>query len=162
MKNCHTQQQKAENTEELRILKSGSSPSVSKNSTLEYQISCSTDKTVYIKITGNSGGGLFSKKPISLSDITPLLHSDQITSRALHPAFKGSSANTAGFVLAVLLNEGVIKLISETPRKYGLDDLPGFNARIQSLINSDTPPTDQKKPAKAKKKVDPETAPQEE
>ena len=142
-----------EKIEVMRVLKTANCPSLSGKSTLTYQLSCSTDKSVYVSITGNSGGGLFSKKPVALAEITPLLNADQITSGTLHPAFKGSSANTAGFILAVLLNEGVIKLISEPPRKYKLDDLPGFNARIQALVNSGTPTADQKKPAKAKKKV---------
>lgn len=135
-------------TEELRILKSGSCPSVLGKSTLSYQISCSTDRAIYISIVGNSGGGLFSKKPIALSEIIPLLNSDQITSGTLNPVFKGTSANTAGFILAVLLSERIVKLISAIPRKYHLDDLTGFNARISALIDPDTPPA---KPAKVKK-----------
>jgi len=147
-----------EKTEEIRVLKTATCPSLSGKSTLTYQISCSTDKAVYLFITGNSGGGLFSKKPVALSEITPLLNADQITSGTLRPAFKGSSANTAGFILAVLLHEGIIKLISGTPRKYQLEDLTGFNTRIQALIDTDTPPADQRKPSKMKKKVDPEPA----
>lgn len=142
-------------TEELHILKSASCPSVSGKSTLDYLITCSPDKSVYISISGNSGGGLFSKKPVALSEIIPLLNSEQITSGTLLPAFKSTSANNAGFFQAILLNEGIIKLISEIPRKYQLDDLAGFNERISALIDADTPPADQKKPTKEKKKVEP-------
>ena len=44
--------------------------------------------------------------------------------------------NTSGFLMAVLLNEGLIKLINGKTRSYTCCDPTAFTASIQALIDS--------------------------
>ena len=60
---------------------------------------------LYIRLSGNEGGGLHSKEWINLTTIIAILDEQvdkPFKSTALKPAFKGASANNAGFLAGVL------------------------------------------------------------
>ena len=60
---------------------------------------------LYLRLSGNEGGGLHSKEWINLSTIMTILDEQKdkpFKSTALKPAFKGASANNAGFLAGVL------------------------------------------------------------
>jgi len=69
---------------------------------------------LYIRLSGNEGGGLHSKEWINLSKLFAILDEQvdkPFKSTALKPAFKGASANNAGFLAGVLRSDdiGLIK-----------------------------------------------------
>ena len=57
-----------------------------------------------------------------------------ITFGTLLPIFKGQSVNTAGFLLAVLKHEGLVRPIAESPRCYERADARTFFAEVKALI----------------------------
>jgi hypothetical protein len=74
------------------------------------------DGELYLRLSGNEGGGLHSKEWINLSTIIAILDEQvdkQFKSTALKPAFKGASANNAGF-LAGALRADDIGLIAQS------------------------------------------------
>ena len=132
------------NEQEMRILKTGECPSLSGKSTLNYQIGCDNDKSLYVRLTDNTGAGIFNKDWIALEEIHTLLaNQEKITSGGLHELFDGRSSNSAGFFLAALLKEGVLK-VSPGNKHYDLIGQAEFKKIVQALIGS---------PTKKKKKV---------
>ncbi len=95
----------------MKILKTGNCSSLSGRSTLTYKIGCKEDE-IFLCLTDNTGQDIFNKDWISLVQLDSLLASVQepITSGLLRMIFKGKSANSAGFVLAVLLSEKLLKI----------------------------------------------------
>jgi len=77
-------------------------PNLSNTFTIEYHI---TDTT--LELISNNGGGFFSKEPIFIDDLIEVMPHSEFTSVDLRPALKGRSLNTSGFVLAILLAEGM-------------------------------------------------------
>lgn len=134
----------------IQVLKASECSSISGRSNLSYSIGSDAQKKVFIRITENTGAGLFSKEWTAI-----VLPDDKaITSGTLNSLFKGKSVNTAGFLLAVLIHEGVIKIVNEKPRKYERNDPDDFNKWIQSVMSSEIPPVDQKKSPKEKKRAE--------
>ncbi|MCJ8350848.1 hypothetical protein [Moritella sp.] len=65
---------------------------------------------LYIRLSGNEGGGLHSKEWINLSKLFAILDEQvdkPFKSTALKPAFKGASANNAGFLAGVLRSDDI-------------------------------------------------------
>jgi len=77
-------------------------PNLSNTFTIEYRI---TD--INLELISNTGGGHFSKEPIAINDLIEVMPHGEFTSVDLRPALKGRSLNTSGFVLAILLAEGM-------------------------------------------------------
>ena len=126
------------NEQEMRILKTGECPSLSGKSTLTYQIGNDNDK-LYIALTGNTGAGIFNKDWFALEEIYSLLASQNkpITSGSLHGLFEGRSSNTAGFLLAVLLKEKLVK-VSAGNKHYDLVGQVEFGKIVQLWMDSGT------------------------
>jgi hypothetical protein len=142
----------------IRILKVGNCPSTSGKSTLTYHLGCTAESAIQIRVVDNSGGGFFSQEWIALASILEVLKrkpDDQpITSLVLQGIFRGKSVNTAGFVMAVLKHEGLVKPMQEKQRCYEPVDPAHFIAEVELLINTsaDLPTVDLPQPAAASKK----------
>jgi hypothetical protein len=95
----------------IRILKTATCPSLSGRSKLSYSLGCTEQKELLIRITKNSGGGKFNNSWHSLDKIIDLIDTAKkpFNWSALNPIFKGQSVNTAGFIIAVLKKEGLIR-----------------------------------------------------
>ena len=133
---------------EMKILKTAECPSLSGKSTLIYQIACNNDNEVYVALTGNSGKGIFNKDWIVLEEIHSLLaNQEKVTSGSLHELFDGRSSNSAGFILAVLLAEGLLKISTGNQRHYERVDQKDYEKIIQAYTK--------KKPGKKTKEVTP-------
>ena len=68
------------------------------------------DGELYLRLSGNEGGGLHSKEWINLTTIIAILDEQvdkPFKSTALKPAFKGASANNAGFLAGVLRSDDI-------------------------------------------------------
>jgi len=119
----------------MRILKVASCPSISNKSLLTYHIG-SLERGIYIRLFDNSERGLFSKEWLLLDRIE-LVEDRPITATFVQGLFKGRSANTGGFMLAVLKSEGLIRPIEGKARNYQCADPAAFIAAIQELINAE-------------------------
>ena len=119
----------------VRILKIGRCLSLSGKSTLTYHVGFKGTADIQFRVADNDGGGFFSNEWVAASDIQKSLSkSALVTAYSLHPAFKGKSANTAGFLLAVLKQEKLIGRSTQNPRAYAATESPAFVAEVQALI----------------------------
>ena len=94
---------------------------------------------LFLKITGNQGGGLHSKEWIALSAIDDVLRSlpadKPFKSSIMKRLFNGGSANNAGFLSAILRSDG-LKLIQKADGNPMLHELvPDYLERWGSLTN---------------------------
>ena len=93
----------------MKIIKTSTCKSSSGQSTLTYNIA-KDGSDIQFQIEANTGTGFFSREWIALKDIQEAITKDKpFTSAVLHPLFQGKSINTPAFMLAVLLNEGLVK-----------------------------------------------------
>ena len=100
---------KSEDNPDIKVLKTASCLTLSGKSKLSYQVGLSPESVVHLRISKNSGNGFFSDEWLSIDSIVDTLkkrpEGKPITSILLNPLFKGRSANTPGFMMAVLLHE---------------------------------------------------------
>ena len=144
--------------EVMRLLKIDTCPSLSGRSALTYHIGCKEDQSVHLRIYQNSGTGIHSKDWVALAHLDNSMQSEDkpISAGMLKELFKGKSTNTTGFVIAALINEGLIKIDDDIKRTYQRIDPTEFMKRIQTIMESGislnvTPVSDKVKPVKAKK-----------
>jgi hypothetical protein len=121
----------------MHILKTASCPSLSGRSTLTYHIG-HKGNDVYFCLAENSKPGVLSREWLSLQQMEQLLaaeeHSFTSRSSSLHTLYKGHSINSGGFLLAVLLQEGLVCNAEGMRRKYRRGDASTFKAAIRELI----------------------------
>lgn len=102
-------------TEQIHVERTASCPSLSGRSTITYDIGTMGD-TQYIRLSGNSGGGLYCKEWVSMADVQALLSgSPSVTSKTLQPIYAGKSANSPGFLLAALVKEKLCNVPNTDP-----------------------------------------------
>ncbi|MDM4766164.1 hypothetical protein [Pelomonas sp. SE-A7] len=102
-----------------------------------YQLACTSDSDVLVRLVSNTGSGYFSREWVRFASILELLPPDQpLTFSALQPLFEGRSVNTGGFLMAVLKGLSVIRSMEENPRAHELGELSGFVAEVQALMAS--------------------------
>lgn len=77
---------------------------------------------LFITIVGNEGGGWFSNEIIAVSKIEDVLSKINtkipLATKAFAPAFESKSVNNAGFLVAVLRAEGLLKAADEGSRLH--------------------------------------------
>ena len=124
----------------MKDLKTSECPSLSGSSILTYQIGCNEKNELHLSLTGNTGKGIFNKDWISLEEIDSLLATEKgpITSGSLKELFDGKSSNSAGFVLAVILSEGLLKISSNNERHYERIDQKEYRKIIQAYAKKKT------------------------
>ena len=134
--------------ETIRTLKTGNCSSRSGKSKLTYLIGADSDSEIHFRIHGNTGNGFFNNDWIPLKTVLELLGKSggAFTSFTLHPLLKGKSNNTPAFLIAALLEEGIIHRSLTEKRCYELSDVSVFMAKIKPLTESKT----ESKPSKKK------------
>lgn len=97
------------------ILKSAKANKLGKYSegSIGYQVQADTDRVdLFITITGNDGGGYYSRELVPLQKVEACLGKCEagksFPSKAFKDAFVGRSSNNAGFMVAVLRAEGLL------------------------------------------------------
>ena len=138
---------------DVRVLRSGSCPSLSGKSKLGYEIGCGPEGDIQLRVSKNSGSGYFSKGWISWDRVQQVLDKNgakPITMHTFGPLFKGQSINTAGFLLAVLRNEGLVQVMADKPRCHERLDSGAFLLDVQGLMGAPAAPR-KKKPSAPKK-----------
>jgi len=126
----------------MRVLSTGTCDTLSGISRLTYHVGSMPDGEIYIRVHSNTEGGFFSQEWIALQDILRALEKrpegKPITSILLNPLFRGKSANTPGFLMAVLLHEKVIRSMQGKLRRHKLMNPSVFTDKVQKLMSSGT------------------------
>ena len=135
----------------VRIIKVGTCLSLSGKSNLNYHIghaiadtedsaTAAAADSIMFRVNTNSSSGFFSREWVAMSKIQQELDKvpsgHGITSFTLFPIFTGRSQNSPGFLLAVLLNEGLVTHLPEKQRSYGRLPDAGFIAEMVKLIDA--------------------------
>ena len=136
----------------IRTLKTGNCSSRSGKSKLTYLIGADSASEIHFRINGNTGNGFFNNDWIPLETILELLGKSggAFTSYALHPLLKGKSNNTPAFLIASLLEEGIIHRSVSEKRCYEMSDVSVFMAKIKPPMEAKTVIEKESKPSKKK------------
>jgi hypothetical protein len=136
----------------IHTIKTGNCSSRSGKSKLTYLIGADSDSDIHFRIHGNTGNGFFNNDWIQLENILELLGKSggAFTSFTLHPLLKGKSNNTPAFLIASLLEEGIIHRSVSEKRCYELSDVSVFMTKIKPLMESKTVIEKESKPSKKK------------
>lgn len=122
---------------DVRILKVSKCPSLSNRSTLTYHVGCSGNR-ILLRVFHNTGEGCFNPEWVAYHSVKDVLTSNtSITAAALRSIFEGKSVNTAGFVLAMLKDLGLIETSKANLRCYSYTDAKPFEQEVAELIASD-------------------------
>ncbi len=107
----------------ITVLKSAHCSTLKQTSLLTYESGRDSEGKLHYRITANNGGGFFSNEWVSWEVLHTACHkTSPVTSRDLRPLLKGKSVNTAGFLLAALLKEGLLRLGPGKTRHYQLTE----------------------------------------
>jgi hypothetical protein len=121
--------------ETMHILKTDTCPSLSGRSILTYHIG-HKNREIFFSLAANSKPGVLSREWISLHQLETLLAAEEcaFTSRtsSLHTLYKGHSINSGGFLLAVLLKEGLVT--KGKRRSYSRCDSSAFKTAVEDLV----------------------------
>jgi hypothetical protein len=136
----------------ILTLKTGNCSSRSGKSKLTYLIGTDSASEIHFRINGNTGNGFFNNDWVPLKTILELLTKagGAFTSYALHPLLKGKSNNTPAFLIASLLEEGIIHRSVSEKRCYEMSDVSVFMAKIKPLLEAKTVIEKESKPTKKK------------
>ena len=123
-----------------RIVKVGECLNLSAKFKLTYHIGIDDQDSIMIRVAENEGSGYFSQEWVMLNTILSKLDSAKkpLTSFSLHGIFAGKSANTPGFIFAVLYTEGIVERDLENPRVYVACDPKPVIESIEALIKAGT------------------------
>ena len=128
----------------MRVLRTSTCKTLSGKSTLTYQIGCTPESEIHLRITKNSGGGFFSDEWVKYEDIQVVLKErakdSPIMSHLISPLLQGKSSNTSGFIMAVLSHLKLIRPLPKKKRLHELLDTKPFLDTVEKLISSDVKP----------------------
>ena len=146
----------------INIIKDATCQTSSGKSTLGYQVGIDESGATVLSIRYNSGGGFFSNREwIAYDDIRNTIDTadnpESIKSLNFRKLYKGKSANNPGFLVAVLVAEGILERVPEKKRVHQAGDPGPFLASVEALSEgtSSSPKAKAKRkaPAKAKTKA---------
>lgn len=107
------------------LLKDGTAPKLGARAegSINYNVLADNERQLlFIAITGNKGGGYFSKEHVDISKIEACLDTSTsakpFPSKTFKEAFVGRSSNNAGFLVAVLRHEGLLAAAPETETQH--------------------------------------------
>jgi hypothetical protein len=142
----------------VQVLKEGTCPTSSGKSTLSYNRGIDDTGAIHLKVAGNDGGGFFSNEWISYTDIQAAINDwpeDQgITSMMFRKTFRGKSANTQGFLIAVLVAETLLEPMPGKSRVHQACD-PSTFLDSAGALQGDATTTGKKRAPTARAKAVP-------
>jgi len=125
---------------DMRVLKTANCKTLSGKSTLTYQIGCTPESIIHLRICKNSGGGYFSDEWVSLDDIQDVLKErpggTPVLAHLLTPLLKGKSVNTSAFLLAALSHLKLLRPLPKKKRHHELLDPGPFLDTVEKLTAS--------------------------
>jgi hypothetical protein len=143
----------------IQVLKEGTCPTSSGKSNLGYQVGADKSGGIHLKVNSNDGGGMFSPEWVSFTNVQAALKEwpeDQgVTSMTFRKIFRGKSANTPGFLVAVLCAEGIIEPMGEKKRVHQACDPAAFVASVEALQGTPSKKTKTKTKEATKAKAAP-------
>ncbi len=126
----------------MRVLKIGSTPSLSGRSELTYHLGCNAEGDIHFRVVGNTGSGRYNSDWVALSVVEQLLSEHPtgkpMTSGVLRGVFRHKSTNSPPFYFAVLKAEYLVLPGPEPDSGYIVGDFEGFEQAMSALIVSDT------------------------
>ncbi|MEN8131135.1 MAG: hypothetical protein ABFS45_13270 [Pseudomonadota bacterium] len=132
-------------SESMHVLKTATCKTLSGKSTLTYQIGCTPDSVIHLRITKNDGGGFFSLEWIAFEDIQKALkdrpEGSPVLSHFITPLLKGKSVNTSAFLLAALSHLKMLRPLPGKKHQHELLDSRDFMAMLDKLMSSSEIPT---------------------
>lgn len=136
----------------IEAIYEGECPSLSGRSVLTYAIGRhSADDTLHLRITGNSGGGMWCRDWCSASAIQEVvLGEGELTAKSFHVLHPGKSINTGGFVLAALKDLGLIRANEENTRLH--EHVPTTTFEKVAMARMGQSMEQKEKPARRKSK----------
>jgi len=120
---------------EVQVLKTATCASTSGRSKLTYQVGWTPDSEMHVRITANTSSGAISKNWVAFRAIREVLKGAQageLTSGHMQSLSAGKSVNIAGFLLAVLMSEGLVRPSTSKRRAYECADDAAFDAAINA------------------------------
>jgi len=120
---------------EVQVLKTATCASTSGRSKLTYQVGWTPDSEMHVRITANTSSGAISKNWVAFRAIREVLASvraGELTSGHMQQLCAGQSVNNAGFLLAVLMSEGLVRPSTSKRRCYESSDEAAFDAAINA------------------------------
>lgn len=134
---------------QLTPLRSSTCPTLSHRSNLTYELALDHSRALHYRITENDGGGFFSPEWIAWKDIeAAITKALPVTSLCLRPLFKGKSVNTSGFLMAVLIAEGILEPLPKKTRHFKVTGVEPDSAKTSAAKTSKAPKAPAKKPLK--------------
>ena len=117
--------------DDFKVLYVGTCPSLSGQSELTYEVgTIAGDESggLHLRLTKNTGKGMFCKDPVPVSGIDAILASGkELTGKAFREVWPFKSVNNATFLLAVVRDLGVVRRLSEDHRHHSA--VPGATAQ---------------------------------
>lgn len=117
-------------------------PSLTNTSKISYMVATDPFGNLYFQIINNSATGKFSGEWIAYNDIKSALPIGTFSSVPLRTLYRNKSLNTPGFLLAALLNEGVVEKEAGKRLLYRACPDDAFLAEMQELIDAEIDVTD--------------------
>ena len=115
----------AADTQSFWLLKGGTALKLGARAegSINYNVLADDERQLlFIAITGNKGGGYFSKEHVDISKIEACLDTTAsakpFPSKTFKEAFVGRSSNNAGFLVAVLRHEGLLAAAPEAETQH--------------------------------------------
>jgi len=141
----------------VQFLKEANCPTSSGKSTLTYQVGVDDSGATHLKVSDNDGGGFWSAEWVAFTDIQAAIEAwpeDQgITSMTFRKIFRGKSANTPGFLIAILVAENLLEPMADKKRVHHACDPITFLASVEELKEEAGITSGKKPAAKATPKV---------
>jgi len=107
----------------ITVLKSAHCSTLKQTSLLTYESGRDSQGKLHYRITANNGGGFFSKEWVAWDQLyAACTKGGPVTTRSLRGLLRGKSVNTAGFLLAALLKEGLLRICPGKARHYQLTE----------------------------------------
>ena len=125
----------SQSSPEVQVLKTATCASTSGRSKLTYQVGWTPDSEMHVRITANTSSGAISKNWVAFRAIREVLASvraGELTSGHMQQLCAGQSVNNAGFLLAVLMSEGLVRPSTSKRRCYESADEAAFAAAIDA------------------------------
>lgn len=128
--------------EDIRVIRVVECDSLARSSRLTYELGIRGDAEAVMRISGNTGNGMFSEEWVPMAEVMNILrvpiHQEAINSMAFRPLYAGRSINSPSFLMAALRNEEVIVAHPSKRRCYMVSALSAFEERIDQLLADPT------------------------
>ncbi len=135
--------QKSDAADGIKVVKSGTCPSLSGKSKLTYHVGLSEAHEVLLRVVQNSNSGCFNPEWVDVRALHAVFEKvpkgESVTADNLVTLFRGKSMNTPFFLFAVMKFEGLVVASKADKRRYERVDPKGFIAGIQGVAGAAKP-----------------------